>query len=434
MLLLFLPKVSARCEYIFNLIFKDEFQIDYRTTTDIVEFQHYSQEKINYSNSKISQEFFIKATPLLFENQIIKQHIQVAQKHGTKVIFPNDNDDIGFDIFAATFYLISRYEEYLPFSPDQFGRFKAEDSLAFQNQFLTIPVVNIWINILKNSLKEKFPLIGIKSTAFNAIVTYDIDVAFKYNGRNIGRTVGSVLKDLSAFKIKDIQERINVLLRKQKDPWDTYHDLKKIILQNKLSSIFFFLLSDKSRHDRNLNYQQPIMKKLVNKIAMFSEIGIHPSFYSSTFPEKILIEKERLENLASAKITKSRQHYLKFSLPDTYISLVAAGITEDYSMGFSGKPGFRAGSCRPFYFYDLKNEKQIDLKIFPITFMESTLNISLNPNEALEKIFLLLEEVKNVDGTFISLWHNHTISKTDDYKEWKNIHEKMIQKMSGYLQ
>ena len=270
MLLLFLSKLSPRCEYIFNLIFKDEFQIDFRTTTDIVEFQHHSQEKINYSNSKISQEFFIKATPLLFENQIIKQHIQVAQKHGTKVIFPNDNDDIGFDIFAATFYLISRYEEYLPFSPDQFGRFKAEDSLAFQNQFLTIPVVNIWINILKNSLKEKFPLIGIKSTAFNAIVTYDIDVAFKYNGRNIGRTVGSVLKDLSAFKIKDIQERINVLLRKQKDPWDTYHDLKKIILQNKLSSIFFFLLSDKSRHDRNLNYQQPIMKKLVNKIAMFS--------------------------------------------------------------------------------------------------------------------------------------------------------------------
>jgi hypothetical protein len=434
MLLLFLPKLSPRCEYIFKLIFKDEFQIDYRTTTDIAEFEHYSQEKINYSNSKISQEFFIKATPLLFENQIRKQHIQVAQKHGTKVIFPNNNDDIGFDIFAAAFYLISRYEEYLPFSPDQFGRFKAEDSLAFQNDFLSIPVINIWMNILKNSLKEKFPLIGIKSTAFNAIVTYDIDVAFKYNGRSIGRTFGSVLKDLWAFKIKDLHERINVLLRKQKDPWDTYHDLKKMILQNKLSSIFFFLLSDKSRHDRNLNYQKPIMKKLVNKVAMFSQIGIHPSFYSSTFPEKILIEKERLENLASAKITKSRQHYLKFSLPDTYISLVAAGITEDYSMGFPGKPGFRAGTCKPFYFYDLKNEKQIDLKIFPLTFMESTLNISLNPNEALEKIFLLLEEVKNVDGTFISLWHNHTISKTDDYKEWKNIHEKMIQKLSDYLQ
>jgi hypothetical protein len=125
---------------------------------------------------------------------------------------------------------------------------------------------------------------------------------------------------------------------------------------------------------------------------------------------------------------------LKFILPDTFNSLLAAGITEDYSMGFADMAGFRAGTCKPFYFYDLKNEKQNGLKIFPITFMESTLQISLHPNESFEKIVSLLEEVKNVGGTFISLWHNHTISDTDEYKEWKNVHEKMVQKLVQTLQ
>jgi hypothetical protein len=171
------------------------------------------------------------------------------------------------------------------------------------------------------------------------------------------------------------------------------------------------------------------MKNLVNKIQAFSEIGIHPSFYSSIFPEKMVIEKERLEKLSAKKITKSRQHYLKFLLPDTYNSLLAAGITEDYSMGFSKMPGFRAGTCKPFYFYDLKNEKATELKIFPITFMEGTLMDDLEPGDALKKIMELLKEVKNVGGTFIPLWHNHTISETAEYAAWKKIHDQMIEEI-----
>lgn len=434
MLLIYLCNRSPRCDYIFDLIFKEEFGIEYRVTTDITEFEACKEEKINYSDSKIPNDFFIKKSSLLFENEIKKQEIKVVQKKGTKVLFPNDNDDLGFDIFSGIFFMVSRYEEYLPFTPDQFGRFKADDSVAFKNDFLHLPVVNIWINIFKDALEKMFPSLQLKSSVFNAIPTYDIDVAYKYRGRNFIRTTGSVLKDILSFKIKNIQERINVLQNKQKDPWDTYEDLMKVILENNFNCIIFFLVADKSIHDRNLNYQNDVMKKLVEKIISFSGTGIHPSFYSSSFPEKILIEKKRLEKLSGKKITKSRQHYLKFILPDTYNALLAAGITEDYSMGFSQMPGFRSGTCKPFYFYDLKNEKATELKIFPVTFMESTvMNNSANADEAYQKIRSLLEEVKKVNGTFISLWHNHTISETAEYQEWKNVHNKMIQKLVDSL-
>jgi len=426
MLLIYLPKISQRCNYIFDYIFKNELGIEYTTTTDITEFERFPREKINYSFSPAGSGFFIKASSLLFENEIKEQKVNVAEKEAVKVLFPGYEDDLGFDIFSASFFLMSRYEEYLPYTPDEFGRFPAEESLAFRKGFLQLPVVNIWIKMFREALQKKFPLLQIKRAIFNAILTYDIDVAYKFKGRTLARTFGSVAKDISGFNFKDVVRRIETLSGAEKDPWDVYDDLKKIIFKNKIKSIFFFLLSDKTKYDRNLNYQNNVMKDLISRIKEFSEIGIHPSFYSSVSSEKILIEKERLENISGRKITKSRQHFLKFKLPDTYNSLLSAGITEDYSMGFSKLPGFRAGTCKPFYFYDLKSEKTTDLKIFPVTFMEGTLMNDLQPEDASQKISQLLKEVSNVGGTFISLWHNHTISKTREYSTWRNVHQKMI--------
>ncbi|HSN09384.1 MAG TPA: polysaccharide deacetylase family protein [Hanamia sp.] len=432
MLLIYLYENSPRCQYVFDLIFKEESGIAFQTTSDIKEFEDYSGQKINYSEARISNCFFIKAAPLLFENDIKKQEIQVAEKKNVKVLFPNEEDDLGFDIFSAVFYLISRYEEYLPFNGDKFWRFKASDSLAFQNDFLQKPMVNIWVEIFKKALKNKFDQLEFKSTAFTSIISYDIDVAYKFKGRSFGRTLGSALKDVIGFSVQNFKERIQTLLQSKKDPWDVYEDLEKTILQNKLSSIFFFLLADKSEHDRNLDYQNPAVKKLVNQVKTFSEIGIHPSFHTSSFPEKILIEKERLEKLLAKKINKSRQHYLKFKLPDTFNALLQSGITEDYSMGFPEVPGFRAGTCKPFYFYDLKNEKASSLKIFPVTCMDATFIYYLekSPEKSLMEILNLLKEVKKMNGTFIPLFHNDILGENE---KWKSVHDKMIQQIKSYL-
>ncbi len=328
--------------------------------------------------------------------------------------------------------MVSRYEEYLHFDGDKFGRFKAADTLAFQNNFLQKPVVNIWIGIFKKALENKFDNLELKSTVFKAIVTYDIDIAYKYKGRSFGRTFGSALKDILGIRVQDFKERIQTLLQSKKDPWDVYDELQKIVDQNKLSSVFFFLLADKSEHDRNLNYKNPVMKRLVNQIESFSEIGIHPSFHTSSFPEKILTEKRRLEMLSGKKIIMSRQHYLKFKFPDTFNALLQSGITEDYSMGFPEVPGFRAGTCKPFYFYDLKNEKATSLKIFPVTCMDATFIYYLekNPEKSLMEILNLLKEVKNVNGTFIPIFHNDIIGGNP---KWNSVHDKMIRQIKSYL-
>jgi hypothetical protein len=433
MLLIYLPQTSPRINYVFELIFKHEWEIEFTIINERHVFEDYRHEKINYSNTKFNDEFFIKATPLLSEIAIEKKDILVGEKQGTKVLFPADDScDLGFDIFSAVFYMLSRYEEYLPFTPDVYGRFKGSDSLSFQNDFLQKPVVNIWIDILKKALLQRFPSLKVQTGSFDAIVTYDIDIAYKFKGRNFFRTLGSTVKDVFKFDFKNILERIKTLSKRKKDPWDIYENLKQTISKNNLHSVFFFLLADNTKHDKNISHTNFLLKELISETKTFSEIGIHPSFFTTNLPDKILVEKDRLEQISGEKITKSRQHYLKFNLPDTYNSLIAAGISEDYSMGFADAPGFRAGTCKPFYFYDLKNEKATTLKIFPVSCMDATFihYSKISPEKSLFAILNLMKEIKKVEGTFIPIWHNNYLGEN---KNWKSVHDKTISQIKAYL-
>jgi hypothetical protein len=63
-------------------------------------------------------------------------------------------------------------------------------------------------------------------------------------------------------------------------------------------------------------------------------IGIHPSWASGDNENLLGSEIETLESATGKKITASRQHYIRFTLPHTFRRLIAAGITDDYSMGY----------------------------------------------------------------------------------------------------
>lgn len=156
MLLIYLPQISPRHKYVFDKIFLDEFGIEYETTNNKFLFENHTEEKINYSGNRFLDELFIKASSLLSEDSIKNIAISVAEKDRIKILFPNNEScDVGFDIFSAVFYMISRYEEYLPFTPDKYGRFKPEDSLAYRNDLLQIPIVDKWLEILKDILQKK---------------------------------------------------------------------------------------------------------------------------------------------------------------------------------------------------------------------------------------------------------------------------------------
>ncbi|MEJ6736241.1 MAG: polysaccharide deacetylase family protein [Flavobacteriales bacterium] len=427
MILIYVHKLTPRIKYIFKTIFTDVLQVNISFTSDCKEFENHEGVKINYSDSKLSSGIFFQATTLLFETKIQKQDIIISEYENKPCFYSVDNESIlPFDPFAASFYLISRYEEYLPHKKDEHRRFLANESLAFQHDFLEEPLVNLWTTKITRLITLNYPEFDIPPREYQYISTLDIDNAYAYQHKGIIRTLGALGK--SFIKGSDFSSRLKVIFGNEKDPFDTFKYQKEVHKKYNITPIYFFLLGDYGVNDKNISVKNKTFQRLIQSISENNKIGIHPSYASNKNPEKIATEKNRLQKVSKQEIMSSRQHYLKLNLPNTYQNLITNGIIEDYTMGYAEQPGFRASICSAFYFYDLEKERETELKIFPFTVMEATFQYYKKsaPEKALKDIIALMQKVKDVDGTFISVWHNESLSDEGIWKGWKIIYEKML--------
>lgn len=429
MVLIYTTSPTPRLRYILDLLLTERSGISYELTHDVDEFIFHTGPKFNYSEKQFGEELFFFSARLLFEKKIHTQDLTIFDWNDTKAFFATHPKYVlPFDPFAASFYMVSRYEEYLTFIPDKHKRFDASQSMAFQKGFLQKPIVDIYAKKIKEILLENFPSLETKENSYQYISTIDIDNAWAFKQKGLLRTGAAILRSLSKFNFKSVIERISVLMNNKKDPYDTYDYLFEIQNKYKLKCIYFFLLADYGENDKNVSAGKGRFQSLIKKIADYCEVGIHPSYASNDEDGKLEIEKRRLQKIVRREIKLSRQHFLRLSFPSTYHNLIESDITDDYTMGFSGEIGFRAGTCFPFYFYDLKSELPSRLKIHPFAVMDATLKyyMKIQPAEAMSYVGPLIREVRAVNGTFISLWHNESLSDTSPWNGWKDVYEDIV--------
>ena len=429
-LLIFVEKKSSRIEYIFNHIFNRVLGLSISYTNDVYEFQRTAIPKIEYSKKPFSDALFFHAEDLLFEDDIRTQNIIINHYNNVEVFFScsNVNSCLPFDPFAASFYMLSRYEEYVSDEKDHLGRFPARSSLAYQNNFLDKVVVDYWILFIKEKINEKFPNLVLKNHTFKFFNTIDVDNAFAYSGKSFIRTVGSLVKDFFRFDFKKITQKANYFSNKIKDPYDTYEYLLNVHDKYNLTTFFFFLLADYGKYDRGVHFSNKKLQNTIKQISNSCSIGIHSSFASIESPNKIQCEIQRLELITNQDVEMNRQHFLSLNIPQNYQNLLKYDIKHDYSMGFPSVVGFRAGTCYDFHFFDLTKNTCTDLLIHPFCIMDVTLKdyMKLNPTQAFNVIKKIVNEVKNVNGNFISIWHNESLDFEGPWLFWDNVYEDMI--------
>jgi len=429
MILVYTHKITPRVRYTFKHIFTRVLSVEVDFTSKVEKFVAHNGPKMSYTTIPLGKEFFVKSTNLLFEQGISDIDIEVSNWDGIPCFFYQGvKSTIPFDIFSASFFLITRYEEYLPHIKDAHERFPANQSLAFQNGFLEKPVVDIWAYKLLNSLKEKFPDLEHGSQDYRFISTIDVDNAYAYKHKSVIRAFGGLFKDIYNLHFMKVFDRIAVRFNLKKDPFDTFENIVKLKNKYDIKTIFFFLISDYTSFDTNVSAFKTKFRLLIKDMVDYARVGLHPSYYTMQDVEKLKSEKERLEGITNMPIFRSRQHYLRFSLPETLQKLIDLEIHEDHSMGYASHVGFRASTCTPFYFYDLDFEIQTPLKIFPFALMDTTLNdyMKLTPKQSLGKINDLYNEVKKVNGTFITLFHNESLSGYSRWKGWERVYESML--------
>jgi hypothetical protein len=428
MILVYSKSISSRLQYILNLIFKEVLDIAFEATDDYDKFIRSDEIRINYSDKKIENIFQIIPSGLLEEKGIRELSFQSDKWKDIPTLFANIHSDLPFDLFSAAFFLVTRYEEYLPYQPDKHGRFEATQSLAWKNGFLHLPVVDLWCRQFAGELGIEKECKGIWPSNYRFQLTIDVDQAWYYKNKGFLRTTGGLIKNILKLDFSEFAKKMSVLAGYKNDPADAFNYLGSI--REKLSGgIKYFILSGKrGQFDHNPSIHNKNFRKLIRELTVSDIVGIHPSYASYNSYNQLKNEYKNLSEIIQQKVRISRQHFLRLRMPATYRDLIKLGIEEDHTLGYGSQSGFRAGIARPFYFYDLIAEEQTNLLIVPFQVMDRTLlsYMKLTPDKAISEIDYYTKTIKEVGGLFVSLWHNDHLNNEGEWKGWKTVFEKMI--------
>lgn len=427
MLLIYTLKLTPRISYIFKHICLRIFGIEMMFTSVLEEFIAHQGPKISYGKKPIGNELFFQSYGLLEEQGFEAVDVSVKKWDETFGFFSVSNlSALPFDIFSASFYMLSRYEEYLPHVKDEMGRFMASESLAYKEEFLHQPVVDLWAYKFKKVLLRDFPAMEfpLKKMSIHPVVAATQPYAYKQKG--VLRSFAGYTNDLLKGRFRKQIERTQVVFRTKRDPLDTFKWIVNTAKRSNFKITFFFLLGDALVFEESMNTHREKFKQLIKFVSDYKEVGLIFSFASLKDYEILKSEKKRMEEITNRSLLSAMNAQHMVNLPNNYRHLVELEVKRDFTMTFGDVNGFRAGTCTPFLFYDLDFEIKTPLIIHPIAM--TTRGFQKKYLSDIEKtIANTLATVKSVNGTFTIGFTNKDFSNTEHNKVWRNILSEKLQ-------
>ena len=335
----------------------------------------------------------------------------------------------GIDIFASSFFMLTRWEEYVNKKRDLHNRFSATASLAYKYDFLNRPIVNEYIEMLWNMLKYLDSNQKRKEKKYKLILTHDVDSLCKLKScKQVFRTMGGDLLRRRSIKLalSRISQYKKIKKRKMKDPYNTFKWLMKESESIGVKSRFYFMSGGVTKYDNDYKIEKAI--PLIREINKRGHIlGFHGSYVSYNNSQEWKKEKILLEEICQCEVKEGRQHFLRFEVPTTWQIWEDNNMKCDSTLTYPEKEGFRCGTCYEYSVFNILNRKKLKLKEMPLEVMEGSLvnYQNLPPEKVKEKITKLIKRVKKYNGSFVLLWHNSSFN-TKLWKRYQGIYEEII--------
>jgi len=314
------------------------------------------------------------------------------------------------DMFSASFFMLTRWEEYVNRNRDNHNRFPATESLAFKQGFLDRPIVNEYVEELKEMLLELDNSLSFKEKKFELVLTHDVDEIKMWKGwKHVSRVaLGDILKRKSlSLALERFAEYFLIRKKKIKDPFDRFDWLMDKSEAIGVKSRFYFMSGGVTEFDNRYKIKE--QKELIKKIQKRGHIiGIHPSYNAYNDFEQFKKEKELLENVAEQKIVEGREHYLRFEVPTTWQIWEDNNMEVDSTCGYADKEGFRCGTGDAFSVFNILSREKLKLKERPLIFMDDnhhTYN-QFNTEESFDSIKKIINISKQYQSKMTLLFHN----------------------------
>ena len=355
------------------------------------------EKKLPFPEAICWQNWNGQKIPFLFQSSL--PEIISEDENGIK---------INADIIAAAFYFLSGWQEIHSKERDRFNRFPYKASLQYRHNFVTIPVVNYYFDILKTALEKQYGIsLQNSKNQFTTFLSHDIDrleSAWKVEGlRQLKKGNLLAIPMLAFQKISG------------KDHWHNLKTVAQTVKKFRATSTFFWL-AQKGKYLNHPNADYDIAESKYQQLIKFLEAegfenAIHGSFGNSENPIQLKTEAAKITD----KVIGNRFHYLCFDPIKTPGILVKAGIAYDSTLGFAEQFGFRNSYCFPFRLFDFSSLKPYPFLEIPLNLMDATLwhpnYLQIPPEKVAETIKLMLQEIKKFGGVFGLLWHNENFSE-----------------------
>jgi len=429
-------------KYIFDFVFKEIFGTEYKLVVDNV--QSY---RIIQGNSRlvIADAFFSgleKDTPYYRNVNLVPDKISFANYpdyniSSIPVLFGKEElrSDDGFlflsnDIFAAIFFMLTRWEEIAVGKFDIHHRFDENESLAVKNKFFLRPIVNEYIVFLKDLLQKSGISLNPMSKKYRIFFTHDVDEIARYDKpiKIVKALTGDLIKrkSINTF-LRTIKDVYKIKFGKQKDVYDTFDFIMDLSEKRQIKSRFYFIPGLPGEEDVRFDINRKNSRKIIDNVKKRRHIvGIHPSYSSFDNKKQLLKELRRLKNYCN-NLFEGRQHYLRFSVPETWQSWEDAGLKVDSSMGYYSHVGFRCGICMEYPVFNVVTRKQLNLRERPLIVMDTALRrFAGNKENAFVVATDMAKITKMYNGDFVLLWHNSNLS-VNEWKGWDEVYKNITQ-------
>jgi len=418
-LLIFTQQGGPRLDYIISVLFGKKAAV----TESEQLFTQFGGARIQYlTEKKFDKVLHVQPQGLVFESDIHSIIIECARWEGYPIFFSGAGD-IPFDIFSAAFYLVSRYEEYLPFTPDKYDRFPHTDSLAYREGFLSIPLVQHWVQQFKQILGVSFSPSITDEPIF--LPTYDADILFQYKHQSIFHNLRSLFGHLLHGRFSALSHQIQVIGGSMPDPYYQWPSLWKLLKEAGKQGTYFFSANEKQQgNDRQLSIHLAAVQSIIQECSRQGKVGWHPSLQSSVTFSEMKKERGLLQQVLLPSITDVRFHFLRFRLPESYRWLIDLGIDREHSMGYGAVNGFRASYADPFPWFDLQNNKVTSLLIHPFCYMDTAAIYHQHwaPAEAMAYLKQLQKNTRGVVDQLALVFHPHCLATP----VWKKLHDDVV--------
>ncbi|MCB0792109.1 MAG: polysaccharide deacetylase family protein [Flavobacteriales bacterium] len=382
--------------------------------------------KLLYGGEPIAGAYHVPAHGLLTARGLFRGPAPVGEVGGLPVLFPLGE---GSDLFAATFLLLSLNEELLPHVTDAHGRMLAMDRTLVQLGLHRTPIIDRWVLRFAERMRAMFPDLPEPRRSYRHWVTVDVDNGMRYLGRPIWRQLGAGAQEMVRGRFADLGRRWRTLTGSGPDPYDGYATWSGRTRAQADRTLFFFLTRGGGRYDHATRARHPRMASRIRELAEEHMAGLHPSYRTSEKAGLLKKEVDTWRAVAGSAPVVSRQHFLRWRLPGTLDELVAAGITEDHSLGFADRTGFVVGTSTPFRWFDPVKDREHPITLVPFAVMDSALQdrMHLSAEEALAEMKAMSDAVRRVNGTFVSVWHDRFLSGEGAWDAWPSVFEALLE-------